>query len=340
MKVSYTTSEKVIAEFALKHKQQDWFDEDLAYIYADTAIDKILTMDANKVFVAHKVLNHQGKVDLGHNFKQPLSIAYRGASPTDTKGAERMKVSQMIKRNFEEGYEVEINIINTDNCINCDSSRETIEIDPSEVIMASNPEYMVEYNRFLMGYTSHYQSNINSEFKIIRPTTNYFFNLPTRIQGCQVPNLDHLTEYSIENKILEVNSGTAGGEVIVSYIGSRVDEKGFLMIPNEPFVFEAIEADLLAAFALRAYSLKQTQGTRAFWNDMDMRARRLLTRAKSKIRIPDTDDWEEILRTVWLNRIPNKTQHNTHGKYFGNLYRPGNESLGYSYNNSIIDSYR
>ena len=353
-----------MAEFALKYSESiQNFDEDIAKMYLDAGIEKVMTADSHKVYVIHLNLNHQGKVRLPSNFKYPLQIAYRDSISIDAPMT-RTSVIEYIERRLHDSCNITISL-DCDKCekkkCSCKDDSYPIELDVTQTILGANPELMIGYNRFLIGYSNYnnsYRSNIHKGFTIIRPTSNYFFNLPTQIQECQIPSIDDLLEYRLDDGILEVNNGSVrnypygeltncvkkdcltdrSGEVLISYIGSRMDENGFMLIPSLSSVFMYLETYLLQEFAKRTYAFEKNQGARTYWLDMKQETNLLFAKADAQLRIPNKDKWEEITRNILLK---NKAEFmtNTSGKYTpdrGNInqYAMNVVSLQNSYLNS------
>ena len=324
----FISSDQALSGFAVKYSDSfSTFDEDICKMYLDEGIAKLLTADSHRVFVAHLNLNKQGKVSLPNNFKYPIQIAYRDIDDINHSDPKtRVRVAEYIERGITEHCNLKIEL----DCKKCKkrscicSNEYPIEIDVTQTILGANPELMIGYNRFLMGYTSSsgsnsYRSNIHNGFTIIRPTSSYYFNLPREIQGCQVPDMDTFLEYNIENNILEVNNGGSRnypygftnsilkdclqereGEVLISYIGVRMDENGFMLVPDNLLVLKYLEAYLLQAFAMREYTKDRTQSSRVFWVDMKQEMLKCFATANSELRIPNKVEWEEIMRNIML----------------------------------------
>lgn len=337
----YISSDLAISSFAIKYADSfSSFDEDICKMYADEGIYKLLTADSYRVYVVHLNLNSNGKVELPSNFKHPIQIAYRDSDNIHHNSyKERVRVAEYIERGITEYCDLKINL----DCKKCHkrdcicSDEYPIEVDVTQTILGANPELMIGYNRFLMGYsnmhTGNYRSNIHKGFTIIRPTSSYYFNLPREIQDCQIPNLDTFLEYRIENNILEVNNGgyrsypygffnskekdcfrEREGSVLISYIGIRMDENGFLMIPDNTTVIKYIESYLLECFAKREYVKDRSQQSHSFFLTMQKETQRCFASANAELRIPNKSQWEEIMRNIVLkNKADFST--NTSGNY-------------------------
>lgn len=318
MRTSYTSLKKVVSEYLIKSGKTDFFEEELAYIFANDAVDEIATADTLKKYILHDSL-YNGKISCPDNFKYPLQVAYRKkAEPTEDEEI-KYTTTEFIQRSVDENCEYKVSLV-CSKCktVDCSCDSYPIEIDATDLALASNPELALMHSRFLAGYSNragNYVSNINSEFTIIKPSSNYFFNLPIRIQNCQIPNIDNMMTYSIDDKILEVG-GVLTGEILMSYLGRRIDENGFQMIPNEGFVFKAIEGRIMEGFALREYSMNPNSNTERAWMNMQMYAGKQIGSAKSKLRIPDMDQWDQILSNKLLKRVVDDLG------YMSNQYTP------------------
>lgn len=206
------------------------------------------------------------------------------------------------------------------------------------------------------------RSNKCPEFQLVRPTSNYFFNLTRRVQECNIPSYDTNLEYNIDNKILELNNivgyrcGNCGtcnvarpnrtapndyasigpcefnyepekdGQVLVSYLGRRMDDNGFLLIPNEDYIIRAVRQYVIAWLAEREYSIKMDARTERYWKNMEAKASKLMIQARSRFRMPSYDQWEQFVENHWTKRIPyyNYKKHNNTSR--PDQYRLPNES--------------
>jgi hypothetical protein len=190
------------------------------------------------------------------------------------------------------------------------------------------------------------------EFQIVRPSSNYFFNLPGLLQYCNVPAYDTNLEYRIENKIITINNWDykcnkcksckennkcesnyeldRKGELLVSYLGRRIDDKGFLLLPNIPYMIKAITDYIVAYLARYEYSKKQDNKSRTYFMDMQNIAMRSMTQSKNRYRIPDPNKWNHILNNIvhrrhpYLNRRENLNRYQPESDHF--LFNAGTES--------------
>jgi len=335
MRTEYISSLKVVSDYLLKsgklHANDPDFNEDLARIYSDEAIDELMTADSYKIYIGHHTL-YNGKTKLYPNFKYPLQVAYRGIDHTgmnDDNSYYKTTVAQYVQRSLEDSCNLTVDVScpkchKTDDC-SCESY--PMKLDVTHTLLASNPELSVGYTKFLVGYSNQGKSSMNEGFKVIYPASNYYHSVPNDIRGCMIPDLNDDLTYSVDNKVLTTNSIDNDSQVLISYLGSRMDDDGWLLIPNEPFVFKAVTARIMEGFALYEYNSRPTQSSKDLWITMNAYASREISKAKSKLRIPDPDQWRDMLDRTWLRRLPNRDSTRSN-EYFPDEYQPGRHTLG------------
>lgn len=300
----YISLHDVIAEYMILFGEpNNTQKEEFAVIFGDNAVDEIMTRGTYKIYLAHHTL-YQGKVKLNSNFMYPIQVFYR--TKTDNNKYEKVTVSEWIKRGYDdEECTIKYNI----KCHDCKGKdtctcSKPVELDVTEMMLASNPELAIEYNRFLMGYyktDKFFNAGIYDDFVIINPTQSYFFSLPNKIKNCRVPVVDEYVEYQIDNKVFEVNN-TIDAEIIISYIGRRIDDNGLQLVPNEPYIIQAIHARIAQGFAYRDYMIRPSNATRAKWNDLMLYANRLISNAKSKHRRLTPEQWDSLIDNILMKR--------------------------------------
>jgi len=240
-----------------------------------------------------------------------------------------------IERSFKDSCGIVVDI-KCPKCkiVECDCRASSpIEIDVKDYMLSSHPQLAQNYSRFLIGGEpnpngqSYMMSNMHKGFQIIRPTSSYFHRLPQDIKSCQLPNLQTSVEYEIDNKILSVNSEDQNGEILMSYLGTRIDDEGWLMLPDEVYITKAISARISAGFALQEYEIKKTQVAERFWMNMLQYSDKLIAKARSKYRSKDPDQFMNIVLNTVLKRTPSY-RDKTSGRLTQDRYQPNNYLLG------------
>lgn len=327
MRTEYISIHKVISEYLITTNKNSETDEELALMFADNAIDELMVKDNLKLYIFHGIL-YNNKVQLPANFRYPLQVAYRVQERSEDQL--QTTVSEYIQRSFDDDCNKVVKVLPSKDKLNSDCDSYPIEINATDVLLASNPELALNYSKLLVGYSNQPQglrSNLHGDFTIAKPSRNYFFNLPDKIKSCQVPNLDNFITYTIEDRIIDLNLNNRKTEILVSYTGRRLDDDGFQMIPNEAFVFEAVKARIMQGFALRDYHTSPTQITERMWMNMMQYADRLISKARSRLRIPDADQWDSMMDNIARKRIADDPAIHSND-YYEDRYK--NNFLGYN----------
>lgn len=332
----HISSKQIIGEYITRFKPKNEFDEDSAIIIIESAINELLTADNYSIYITHeKIYNNKAK--LPSNFKYPLQVAYRSAK-IQKDIYSKADVFQKLNFNFSENCQTELE----HNCKRChrkDCECGEYQVFPLELNTnkqaPSNAvnDIGLSYSKFLIGYTKYNNtcvSKLNKHFQIIKPSYNYFFNLPSIIKNCNIPNLNSRFEYRIQDGIIEVNDTNNYGEILMAYLGKKIDEDGLLMIPNERLYIEAVIARLAEGLALIEYNQTQTQGSRIFWMDMSTIATKKVARARNFFKIPNMDSWDEFMNLGWMKRIPYENIEDMSWRYQPDEYVPQTNGNNYS----------
>lgn len=158
------------------------------------------------------------------------------------------------------------------------------------------------------------------EFQMVRPKSNYYFNLPNIIKKCNVPCYDTNLEYDIKDGIITINNYDykcnqckgcnektscylnypiePQGQVLISYLGSKIDEEGFLMIPNTPYSIKAVTDYIVAYMARIDYASKQDNKSKDYFLTMNQLSEISLIKARAKLRIPSPDKWDHFIKNI------------------------------------------
>lgn len=180
----------------------------------------------------------------------------------------------------------------------CECSNPIVKVDVNEVWKSANPQATAAYLSFFYGYGGTTQRDgrncwVMPQFKLMRPSPNTFFSIPYYVDGCTA-SVDNMAEYKVVPPNIITNFKE--GQLLLSYMGTDIDDEGWLYIPNLPEVFEAISFGIDEKLARRAYGKKKDSANRAYWMDMRQMKERAIARAKSKLQIPDADEWMVLMR--------------------------------------------
>lgn len=306
MKYKYTSSKSIIDDF-LRHTYDDGSINKLnLQIYADYAIDRIIPADDFKHRIA--ILNIDNyKTQLPKDFKYVIQAGYKAECEDVCR--ERDQVIQWTQDVFNEDCELEINL-KCNNChsTSCNCDETVLEVDVDYIWESSHPEVKAKYMRHFHTYRNFTQRGgedttyYHPQYKLMRTTSNSFFNVPYHIDECVNLNYDTDVEYTIdENRNMIVNFKK--GTVLVSYLGYVMDDEGFRMIPDNQLVFRAVRFYIESVLAFSTYKQKMDQNSRIFWQQMEEMAERLIARARSEMAMPNPDRMKQFIDNHWRKII-------------------------------------
>ena len=213
---------------------------------------------------------------------------------------------------------------------NCSCSTASVTMVDVDVLWASShPETMVSYMRHFVGFGGTTQrgqgyKNPLEHFSIIRPAQNNFFASEAFLTPCNGLGLDNRVEYSIQHPNIITN--IREGQILISYMGVALDNEGWMMIPDIPEVFEAIQYHIDAKLARRDYAKNKTSANRVYWQDMLSQTERITGRAKNKLQIPSAAEWQAVMLNHYNKLMPYWHRDANFNRFEGDRYRTPNET--------------
>jgi hypothetical protein len=114
-------------------------------------------------------------------------------------------------------------------------------------------------------------------------------------------NMSLAVDYSIKDGYIICTERT--GNVILFYLGQKIDEEGYPMIPNNIEYIEAINYYIMFKIAWADYVAEKTQQARLFFSDAKNLSDQAIARC---ITIMNTPTWEEFkaISEMWRSKIP------------------------------------
>jgi hypothetical protein len=304
MNTKYIDPSAAIHEFRRFTGFKGKLDKDDLLAFTNDALDRILPgEELIQQIVILPVTNY--KCELPDNFKFVTQAAYR--LDCENKSNPRVEISQLTQKILGSDCDLEINL----NCPKCgiddicDCKTAIVTVDVDRIFESHNPAYHYQYaNHFYrygtmndsFGPTSQY----HSEFRLMRRTSSNFFNVPYHISECPNLNLDCNIEYSIDSGNMIVNFKE--GEVLLSYLGDRMNEDGFRMLPNNPTVIRAISYCLAERYLYQQYLETLEQNKRVAWQMHVELTEKWITRARNELKTPEFDDMFDFV-TGFIKRV-------------------------------------
>ena len=303
--LEFISSKSIIESYILKTGNSDITQESILNLTND-AIEEILPGEA----LLHNIALldvHNYKVKLPPNLKFILQAAYRLGEYIN----EDEFYNQFGDKMFPND---DINL--KARCKSCDNK--VLQLDSHYTDIARYPNRLENYSKFMYSYRGTNMNNrctMDDRFHLMRRTTNYFYNVPYHVNNCINLNVDSKVEYNIENGYLITNFEQ--GQVLIAYLGTMMDEEGYLMIPNHPYVYNAIVANLESTLAYIEYRKDKSQQNRIFWEQSLQMKSKENKRATSYLSTPSPDEFEMFLKNHWSRHIPNKSYEANHNAYVG-----------------------
>lgn len=298
MKVGYKPLDLIIEDW-LDYSGESFeeLDRSLILKFANDAAQRITTGEVMVQRIALlKVDNY--KAELPEDFQYVAQAAYR-INCENKPGKIREEISEWTKQNLD-GCELTI----SKSCPDCYGR--FIEVDVDRIYETANPQlytkYMSHFSKY-GGTTGRASSLFHPQFKLMRPTSSTYFNIPHHIKNCPNLSVDIDVEYTIKKPIIVVNFKC--GEILLSYLGNPLSEDGYRMIPDLEIAFRAINSYVEERLAYRTYRRTREQRDRVFWNEARAEAERIIARAREELDTPDPEEFMQFVRNHWKKLIPN-----------------------------------
>lgn len=292
--IKFQSIDTVISDYIL-HTGEDDLNPALAKQVAEDLVSKVSIPDILDFrIVLLEVVNH--KVELPSNVRKIHQVAFK---ENKVKRCKRVQIVEAMEHRA--GCDLKVSLdcpCNTPDC-SCDSSQIVFDVDRYWELMHPELHYghMKHYVRHGgLGNENLPCSPYHSQFSLIRPTSNSFFNADLYVGGCLNLNKqlvgDSVIEYSIDGNYLTVNA--PDGQILLSFLGVR-QVGGNVGIPDTPDMYELIRYGLDEVVFNRKSRLADKISDR---RDYRLQAReslalkqKTLIRVKEQFRIPDFNNW-------------------------------------------------
>lgn len=313
MKVGYVSIHSVVQDYlditgedVLGGKNYGGVKEELILKWANDAIERM----NNDVQYVHKVdllriENYKAEIPPG--FKYVAQASYRRIHESSQL---RDRITEWSQKALDgSGCKLDISI-DCPKCheTTCDCKTSPIvEVDVNRIYQDAHPELYTKYMAHFFHHGSlndrgEMTSCMDPDFVLMRRTSNSYFNIPYHIGNCLNLNADIDVEYDIS--LPHIITNFSEGEVLLSYIGEKLDEDGYRMIPDLPVVHEAITIAVDERMAYRRWRLEGNPSHRVDWQTIHALKEKLIARGRSQLQIPDPDAWHQYIRNHWKQLIP------------------------------------
>lgn len=298
--MNYISAKSAVREYLRLSGHKGDLDKSDIIAWANDAVSRIITDEQ----LIHKITIldiYDYKAELPQDFSTIVQVGYLISNEDTCKL--KMEVSEFTDRQL--GCKVDIKLTcprcKKHKC-SCDSPELYVDVD--RLWRSAHPEYQVAYMNHFYNYggTGKDTPFYSDTFKLMRPSTTSFFNYEYHIKGCINFNVDCATEYSISHPNILVNFKE--GKVLLAYLAKRTDEEGYLMIPDEPVVIEAIAWYIQEKMLYRSFMEDFSQQKRMAWGEAMQLREKFIARANSQLQMPSSELWRTFVRKFIHKVIP------------------------------------
>ena len=295
---------------SIKSVLSDWLDmsghegerpsEPVVYKWANDVV-RGTYVPQNYVQVIKKLCIENYQVGLPEDFDCLIQAAYR--LKPDKKRNKRINIREFVMDTYGEGCELVISM----NCPKCHESKCTCDqpeviIDADELWRKAHPEYHYAHLDWMRSYggfdhENRAMSSYHPEYRLLRPVSDTYFNsehiLKQSIHWSKelMNNCRH--EFKIDGNVMHVNFEK--GDVIISYRAHKKDAEGYLMIPDDPDLLEAITQHLEYRISYIEWKKKGEARYERAWRYAKAEYMRHKAIAKERLNTPNYNTWADFL---------------------------------------------
>jgi len=280
------------------------------YRWAYDVIKYFMVVDTSKYKVTLINVRENGTADLPEDIHKISSVAYRIFDKNIGKCCNIEKVVEYTQKTCEKDCDLKIRV-DCKGCgkPSCECGNSVLEVDVSKIWEMQNPWYDVS-SKFAKPYDSNmfnYLSKHKYKFQQIAHTAKDYFGAKQEI-GCST-ECRNIPTYRVQsNRLIELDIYPKKGEVIellISYLGKRLDENGNPIVPDHPDVKEAIQSHLSYKF----FSKMGLAEKDPYYDNKALMHYNLsaaaIGRARAAISIPEFDEFRAGLHDIFSSSSPN-----------------------------------
>lgn len=307
MKTEFVPIETVINDYIDLTDYKGRLEKNVLLKWANDVVTKLQFEDnlVHKVAIL-PVENYQARVPA--DFAKITQIALR---PERKEKVKRYEVVEWTQKALDgSGCEFKI----TMDCPRCKST--DCSCAAPEVVIDVDRMWEMNHPETKYGYMSHFvrtggwvneggrhaASTYHPEFVILRAAQHNYFNADFYIKGCLNLNqklmADMPYEFLFEPPFIRVN--VEKGDLIFSYFAKRTDENGYLMIPNNPYVFEAITWSIEERMLYREFRKSGEAGYMQASQMAQQQKEIAMARAREQLLTPDFQSWWSFMEHMYI----------------------------------------
>lgn len=325
MKLDFVSIQTPISDFYEDNRivQKD-VDESLILKWAEDAVGD-LTTDEQLVHRIAWVDVTNYKVALPKDHVLFCEIAYKLDKKKEDCKVRGYQVVQYVQRTHE-GCELELNI-KCPSChkAECDCHTDGVILDINTAFDVSHPEmYYDKYRQ--VGRFGYGSSIYDDRWRILCHTDNDFFGLNAHLPDCANIHCKECPHsYRVERPYIETSFEK--GELLISYMGKKLDKDGNIMIPNHRYVFEAILQHLTYKWYRGEFLAKRDPSDRVIYQEAKMERDIAIMKANHVLGMPSFQEMSKFWSNNRWSKIDSAYDNMINGKsgyYYANV---GKENL-------------
>ena len=218
-----------------------------------------------------------------------------------------------IKEYTQQMYGTDCDLVIKVNCPKCHEPKcackqQPIVIDVDEFWEKRNPQFKYDHMNWMTSYGGIGMQGIpfssyHPKFELLRPTFDEFFGAEEMIKGC-VHGHEHLMnqcrhEFKIEDNIIRFSEKQ--GKVILSYSAIKTDEDGFMFVPDQENLIDAIVMKIEERITYRQWRLTGEQHFQRLYLNAKQESREYYNAAKEDLDTPSFNTWAHFLEKYYNN---------------------------------------
>ncbi len=242
MDFDYISIDSVISDWLDQTGHEGHFDEDIISKYAQDEVERLSRGEGSKEFVSMLFVDDY-RATLPVNYQKTIQAAYNVFPEQCPPRTEIVEFTQDL---FDgTGCKLKMNL-DCPKCHkpDCRCNGPIVEINADYLYNISHPEHETKYwNHFhsytnLTDYPGDMRSNYHPQFRLMFPKMGDFWNIQYNVSECSHLSIDKEISYLIDRPNIIVNFQK--GQILLNYLGLRMDDSGRVLVQNDPDVIDAI----------------------------------------------------------------------------------------------------
>jgi hypothetical protein len=300
-----------VKTISVKAITNDWITEmdfrgelkpEIFYRFADNAARMVIGPEVLKYNIALLDVDNFTAL-MPKNFHSEMLVA----AMKDRKGyMNKATMTSFTKKFFGTDCEIEVNLLcpscHKENC-NCKSP--VLEIDVDDTYLDMHPYLKQISDTHMAGWAAVQDDGFPTTdafrgFELMKPMVSgeILWNMEYYLGVCQSENLKCNYSYRIEDD--KFITDLKEGQIVMAYFSFKRDSDGYLLIPDDIYVIEAIKNWISYSFMKKEWVMGGNQNNRLRWLDMKNEALSMLQEAKSKLKMPTSSEWFRLMTERWV----------------------------------------